>query len=459
MRYVELDPNQIILKRDERQRKVLKDIDSLAESIRRSGQIQPIVIDRDNVLIAGERRLTAIKQLGDRNIQCVYKDDLSEFDRQLLEYEENIARVDLTWQDQCLAFHGMHNLLKGNNPKWTSANSAERLGISAATASDRLAVAAELIAGNQMVADAALYSTAKNIVSRIQSRKADAEKSLLEGIIKSKPAVTPLEEAIAKTMPSGVAGIYPEDDTANLDYIREMIESGLPSGLILNDDFIAWSADYEGPKFNLVHCDFPYGVGMHKSDQGSGDNYGTYNDSPDIYWSLVDALLNNLDNFASDSMHLVFWFSMDYYQPTLDRLRSKFIVNPFPLIWVKSDNSGILPDANRGPRRTYETAFLATRGDRKIVKAVSNHVAAGIQKGNHMSEKPQEVLQHFFRMLVDETTSILDPTCGSGSAIRAARTLGASELLGIEINSEFAERAEELLKLEDEFNGVQKDGE
>ena len=60
---------------------------------------------------------------------------------------------------------------------------------------------------------------------------------------------------------------------------------------------------------------------------------------------------------------------------------------------------------------------------------------------------------------MDETTSILDPTCGSGSAIRAARSLGASELLGIELNSEFADRAEELLKLEDELNGVTEDGE
>ena len=71
-----------------------------------------------------------------------------------------------------------------------------------------------------------------------------------------------------------------------------------------------------------------------------------------------------------------------------------------------------------------------------------------------MSEKPQTVLRHFFRMLIDDTSSVLDPTCGSGSAIRAARSLGAGRMLGIERNSEFAENAEELLKLDEEYDNA-----
>lgn len=446
--YIELDPAQITINREKRQRRELKDIDSLAASIKRVGQIQPIVIDRNNVLIAGERRLTAVTQLGDRNVRCVYQDQLSEFELQLIEYEENIVRADLPWQDQCRSILAMHNLLKEHDSKWNAAQTAAKLGLGSATVSERLAVAAELEAGNKLVIDAPLYSTAKGIVQRMQSRKAEAEKSMLTGILNSKPlAATPLEEAIAAAGGgSPVSSSQIEGTSASF-----IVPDEIASGLILNDDFNEWAPLYSGPRFNMIHCDFPYGVGMHKSDQGAGDAYGTYDDSPDVYWALLDTLLNYLDNFCEDSAHLVFWFSMDYYQATLDRLRTRFIVNPFPLVWPKSDNSGILPDPNRGPRRTYETAFLASRGDRKIIKAVSNHIAAPTQKGNHMSEKPQAVLRHFFRMLVDDTTSLLDPTCGSGSAIRAGRALGASHLLGIERDSEFADRAEELLKLDEEL--------
>ena len=39
-------------------------------------------------------------------------------------------------------------------------------------------------------------------------------------------------------------------------------------------------------------------------------------------------------------------------------------------------------------------------------------------------------------------TTAYDPTCGSGSAIRAAEALGAKHTLGLELNPEFAERAQ-----------------
>jgi DNA modification methylase len=51
------------------------------------------------------------------------------------------------------------------------------------------------------------------------------------------------------------------------------------------------------------------------------------------------------------------------------------------------------------------------------------------------------MLEFFFRMLVDDGTRMLDPTAGSGSALRAAKKLGAKQVLGLEVNPEFAENA------------------
>jgi DNA modification methylase len=44
-------------------------------------------------------------------------------------------------------------------------------------------------------------------------------------------------------------------------------------------------------------------------------------------------------------------------------------------------------------------------------------------------------------MFVDEYTEMLDPTCGSGTALRAAEALGARRVVGIEIDKEFVDRA------------------
>ena len=52
--------DSIVVKRDERQRRELSDIDVLADSIRRLGLIHPIVVTRGELeLVAGERRLAA----------------------------------------------------------------------------------------------------------------------------------------------------------------------------------------------------------------------------------------------------------------------------------------------------------------------------------------------------------------------------------------------------------------
>jgi predicted RNA methylase len=44
-------------------------------------------------------------------------------------------------------------------------------------------------------------------------------------------------------------------------------------------------------------------------------------------------------------------------------------------------------------------------------------------------------------MCVDSTTRLLDPTCGSGSALRAAKSLGASAVLGLERDASYADEA------------------
>jgi len=159
-------------------------------------------------------------------------------------------------------------------------------------------------------------------------------------------------------------------------------------------------------------------------------------------------LLKNQDNFIAPSAHLIFWFSMDFYTETRTKIQAAgWTVDPFPLTWFKIDNTGMLPDANRGPRRVYETALFCTRGDRKIVRAVGNCCAAGVTKTYHMSEKPTAVVGHFFRMLVDETTVMLDPTCGSGNAVKMAEELGADWSLGLEINPDYVESAKQNLGL------------
>lgn len=403
--------DSITIIRDDRQRRELTNIPELAESISRSGLIHPIVITRDLVLVAGERRLTAVKSLGWTSIMTQFADDLSELELQIIELEENVRRVDLPWDEQCAAIEKFHSLRTQQEPEHTVTETAKELGLSIPETTERIAVATAM-KNSELVRDAPKYSTARNIVRREQARRVSSIKLDTDMLADVVPTDTPVRR--------------------------------VP---LINEDFIEWSNAYTGQPFNFLHCDFPYGVNMHKSGQGANAEYGSYADEADVYWRLLSQLAIAMDNVVADSAHLMFWFSMDFYHVTVERLTAMgWRVNPFPLVWIKSDNTGIIPDPQRGPRRIYETCLFASRGDRLLTPRgpkANAFAFAGKDKSIHMNEKPVPMLQHFMSMFVDEYSFVLDPTCGSGNAVKAAQGLGAGKVLGIERDPEFFARSYE----------------
>lgn len=64
-------------------------VDHIANSIKRFGWQQPIVIDKNKVVIIGHGRLLAAKQMGLQEVPVVYADDLSEEDAQALRLADN----------------------------------------------------------------------------------------------------------------------------------------------------------------------------------------------------------------------------------------------------------------------------------------------------------------------------------------------------------------------------------
>jgi len=397
--------DDITIARDERIRKALDPakLAELADSIKRLGLLHPPVITRERVLVVGETRLEACRSLGWDSISIQWADTLEPDLLLAMELEENLKRTALTWQEECDTIRRFHELKKRTELNWTLESTAAALGVSEAKIIRSNAVARAIAAGVPRVADAPKYSVAVNLVAR-HSARAAADELQSVAAVEAEPA---------------------------------------PPTPFLNANFNDWALTYDGPPFNFIHCDFPYGIGADNFNQGAASSFGGYADSFDVYSQLISTLIVRREALLGASGHIMFWFSMRHYDHTLRVLRDAFWVDPYPLIWAKSDNRGILPDPKRGPRRVYETAFLCSHGDRPIISPVSNVFSAPTTRvSEHMSEKNVEMLQHFFRMVVDENTRMLDPTCGGGSSLRAARSMGATNLLGLEINPEFHANAE-----------------
>ena len=412
--------SEIWFDRETRQRQELGDLSSLIASIQRFGLINPITITADGQLIAGERRFTACREIGLLEVPVRYFEDLTPRQLKLIELDENVKRKDIEWKEHVRAVKEYNDLSLEENPDMLASEIADELGMNAFTFSRHLGIAQYLADGHEGVVNAPQLSTARGIWERAEQRKKAADLDEVD-VALGNPTRVKTEDYVLDADPSPIA------DTS--------------SAPIYNEDFFTFTSER---KFNFIHCDFPYGINADKHDQGASDAFGGYEDSKELYDRLLDQLDVGLRTYVADSAHLMFWFSMEYYYETLDFLESSgWMVNPFPLVWHKSDNSGILPDPTRGPRRVYETAFLGSRGDRPIVRSVSNCISTPSTKEIHMSEKPRPVLNHFFRMFVDEYTVMLDPTCGSGNAVIAAHNAGAATAIGLEINPEFHKLATE----------------
>ena len=406
----------------DRQRKEIPDayIESLADSIRRRGLIHPIVIRRDHTLVAGECRLRAHKLLGYDYIIVQYVDEISPEELELIELEENVKRKSLTWQEEVAAVARYHEMQRELNDSWSMEATAEELGIGENVVYRHLVITRNLDVPE--VADAISLCAAYNFAARREERAKMNTKRELVGDIQ-------------KVLPKPVLAVSGEP-VQSID----VPSAPVSRAEIVTASALDWFASPTLTGINFLHCDFPYGINTgNKVGQSGAKNMGGYDDSEDVYWTLIDSMLEHQDQFLSPSAHLMFWFSMKFYTQTVARFEAAGWRVFLPLlIWLKSDNAGILSDPQRVPRNITETALFASRGDRKIVRAISNAYAGKTTKEFHMSEKPHAMLSHFFRMFVDESTVMLDPTAGSGMAVRVAHEMGAKRSLGLEMNPDYA---------------------
>jgi ParB family chromosome partitioning protein len=86
------------------------DIPGLAESMKRYGQINPVMISKNNILIAGGRRLEAAKYLGWKTVNAVVVDASEKVIRLEYEIEENIQRQEFNDEEIIQATRELNKL-------------------------------------------------------------------------------------------------------------------------------------------------------------------------------------------------------------------------------------------------------------------------------------------------------------------------------------------------------------
>jgi ParB family chromosome partitioning protein len=102
------------IKVKKRIREDLGDLESLKQSLRHFGLMNPIIINTKRELVAGHRRLEAAKQLGWKTISVIIIEKQQELEAVQWEIEENLQRKDFTQAEYAKAQKRLNQLRNPN---------------------------------------------------------------------------------------------------------------------------------------------------------------------------------------------------------------------------------------------------------------------------------------------------------------------------------------------------------
>ena len=438
-------------------------LQSLGESIKTVGLIQPIVvIQRDNAyeIIAGERRYRCFTEYealasslgitpaplkiagniiptGTIPAIVVSKallDSMSKVDVEVylykVQFEENCTRQDLSLSDKALALAQLASLTAKQmsekkqqealkNPPTNPPKDVRETTLLPVTNPAVVKAVGALVSPTPTTpkADKANQTLIAAGQALLNPRTPDNVKSAL----KAATTVTALNKTLE------LAAQRAEYEKKSKDISQTIAR-----------DHIAIKGDctVELPKlpdksFYGVISDPIYGVGADKfgnSDGQSNPQLHNYDDSYETWQKLMPIVLKQMSRLVMNNGFLFLFCDIQRFYELVDYVKeadSTWVVYNRPVIIFQDTQGARVPYPNQSPRRQYQVALMAWRQNfirqsdlwDVIVAPKSDKEAFG-------ANKPVALLEKIIKALVPVGATILDPFGGTGSIIEAAFNCG-----------------------------------
>ena len=391
----------------------------LAQSIESVGLLHPPVVRETSegyVLVAGERRYRAISSIidfggsfrvaGEKMLPAGFVPvlaiaDLDADAAEEAELDENIKRVDLTWQER-------------------------------ASAVARLAA----LRGRQNEATGAPKPTVATIAAELERQPASVREDLLVAAHLSNPEVTK-----AKTAGEALKALKKVEQRAKMVLRAEAVQSSsIPlhsTHKLLLGEALTEIAKLPNGSVQVVLSDPPYGMGADEFGDvgGIAPTDHRYDDSLEAWQELVSRLAPELFRVCADGAACYLFCDFDRFAD----LKSVFAgvgfrVHRTPLLWIKPNGQRV-PWPKSGPRRAYECCLFAMKGEHLVNKLENDYVIAAPDENlGHSAQKPVELMRNLLRRSAKPGDTVLDPFMGTGSVLPAAHELLCT-YIGIELEA------------------------
>lgn len=374
----------------------------LQNSIRGRGLLQPLIVRDGRTLVAGERRLRALKNLWMLGAQvrfggdtlhagyapCIDLGELGELERAEAEYDENTKRADLTWQERAAATAQLAAI---------RARQAEIAGLAPpATGSitDELkqrpdTTRKELIVSRHLDDPEVKAAGSIEDAFKILKRKEEGERNRVLG------------ETVGRTFTS-------EFHTA------------------LNTDAIAFLRGCPADSFDVILTDPIYGMGADEFGDSGGRAAGAhgYTDTYELWREQMLIVPAQLYRITKPQAHAYLFCDLDRFHE-LRKLMSLagWWAHRTPLIWYKP-NASRVPWPEHGPQRKYELILYAVKGKRPVTRIYPDVLEHNPDANlGHGAQKPVALYEDLLQRSVRPGDSVLDPFMGTGTIFPAAHAM------------------------------------
>lgn len=398
-----------------RQRKEIEGepLAALMQSIEAHGLLQPIVVREASsgyTLVAGQRRLSAVSNLAGLGqsirfgggtyeagwIPGISLSSLSQLEAEEAELEENVRRVDLTWDERAAATARLADLRK---------KKATSLGTQVPSVGD---ISLEVRGSGDATAR---ESTRREIIlAPLLAAGADHLKGAKS-----------LDEAWK-------AHLREETRLVNIALGAQVGATfGSHSHSLHQADCFAWLKQAPSAQFDVILTDPPYGMGA----DGFGDAGGrlvsqthSYDDSPAAWQRLITHLAPEWFRVAKEQAHLYICCDIDGFHFARETLKAAGW-NPHrtPLVNYKVDGSRV-PWPTRGPQRKWELVLYAEKGGRNVTRIYPDVIETkGDDNLGHGAQKPVELYINLLKRSVRPGDAVLDCFGGTGTILPACHSL------------------------------------
>ncbi len=172
-------------------------IQELAQSIRQVGLIQPLVVrkapDGQYELVAGERRLRAVKSLGMEKVTCIVEQSMEEESSAMVALIENLQREDLHYMEEAQSYNTLLSTYH-----LTQEELAQRLGKSQSSIANKLRLLK--LDDSVKAALSGANLTERHARALLKLKETENQLEVVDKIVKKNLSVKETEQLVEKTL-------------------------------------------------------------------------------------------------------------------------------------------------------------------------------------------------------------------------------------------------------------------